>query len=41
MSLLAFNEDVVISIVDIILTLTPNQKITWTINGRNTDKNGK
>ncbi|MEH2074521.1 MAG: hypothetical protein V7K57_09030 [Nostoc sp.] len=40
MSLLAFNEDVVISIVDIILTLTPNQKITWTINGRN-DKNGK
>ncbi|MEH2262309.1 hypothetical protein [Nostoc sp.] len=41
MSLLAFNEDVVTSIVDIILTLTPNQNITWTINGRNTDKNGK
>ncbi|ACC83454.1 hypothetical protein Npun_R5120 [Nostoc punctiforme PCC 73102] len=32
------NEEGVISIVDIILSLTPNYKITWTSKGRNIDK---
>jgi hypothetical protein len=31
------NEEGVISIVDIILSLTPNYKITWTSKGRNID----